>query len=212
MRRLPAFVLAASLLAAVPTTAARAQQLLEPPRARQGYYFALGYHFALSHVWENGENWSVWPGSAISFRLGQMITRRFGMGLQINPGGTTKGQGQKVAFGGLELEAQWELRRNLAIYGGVGVDVVSLSADNGTDKTTRGTVGSGYSLGLGYDWFFTHRLSGGWGLTPTAQVRFVPGNTASALIGLLGVQVSYWSGLPRNQLELPPDEAFKRKP
>jgi hypothetical protein len=185
-------------------------QVLEPPRSRQGYYFALGYQLALTHPTEDGESWGVWPGGNLSLRFGQLITRRFGMGLQINSG-STKGQGQQAAAGGLELEGQWELARNLAVHGGVGIDVVSLSTVNGSDKKSRGTVGSGYSLGLGYDWFFGQRLTGGWAATPTVTARFVPGTTASAFIGLVGVQISYWTGLPRNQLELPPGEAFRRQ-
>jgi Ca2+-binding RTX toxin-like protein len=195
--------------AAAGARVARAQ-LLEPPRSRQGYYFALGYQLAVSHPTEDGESWGVWPGGNLSIRFGQLITRRFGMGLQINSG-STRGQGQNAAAGGLELEAQWELARNLAAFGGVGVDVVSLTTVNGQDKKSRGTVGSGYSLGLGYDWFFGHRLTGGWAATPTLQARFVPGNTASAVMGLIGVQLSYWTGLPRNQLDLPPGEAFQRQ-
>ncbi|MEO8213524.1 MAG: hypothetical protein ABI560_10035 [Myxococcales bacterium] len=211
--RAPRPLLVALVLATVSWTAmagpARAQ-LLEAPRGRQGYYFGLGYQLALSQAWEDHESWHVWPGATLSLRLGQLITRRFGLGLQIIPGGRTRGQGQSAAFGGLELEAQWEVAHNLAITAGVGVDVVSLSSTNGRDKTTRGTVGSGYALGLAYDWFFTHRLTGGWAATPIAQVRFVPGNTAAALIGLVGVQLSYWTGLPRNQLDLPPGEAFRK--
>lgn len=209
LRRLAVGLVLAAVTWAATAVPARAQ-LLEPPRGRQGYYFALGYQLALSQAWEDRESWRVWPGTALTFRLGQLITRRFGLGLQISPPGRTRGQGQTAAFGGLELEAQWEVAHNLAITAGVGIDVVSLSSNDGRDKTTRGTVGSGYTLGLAYDWFFTHRLTGGWAATPIAQVRFVPGNTAAALIGLVGVQLSYWTGLPRNQLELPPGEGFQK--
>lgn len=191
------------------TAGSPSAQLLEPPRSRQGYYFSLGYTFAQSHTWEDGESWGVWRGGILGIRFGQLVTRRFGLGLQINVG-STRGEAQKATLGGLELEAQWELARNLAAFGGVGIDVLSLSSDNGQDKSSRGTVGSGYSLGLGYDWFLGHRLTGGWALTPTLQARFIPGNTASGLIGLIGAQLSYWTGLPRNQLELPPDKAFQR--
>ena len=96
------------------------------------------------------------------------------------------------------------------MFGGAGIDIVSLSSKNGTDKSTRGTVGSGYFLGASYDWFFTHRLTGGWALTPTVEARYVPGDTASAFVGIVGLQIVYWTGLPRNQLELPPGEAFTK--
>lgn len=190
--------------------AARAADLLEPPRQRQGYYFAFGYHLVLSHAWENKESWGLWKGGSLSIRFGQLITRRFGMGLQINSG-SVSGEGQQMALGGLELEAQWEIAHNLGLHGGVGLDIVSISSTNGKDKSTRGTVGSGYSLGLGYDLFLGHRMTGGWAATPTITARYVPGNTASALEGLIGVQLTYWTGLPRNQLDLPPGEAFQKQ-
>ncbi len=95
------------------------------------------------------------------------------------------------------------------MHGGAGIDVVSLTHTNRPNPSTRGTVGSGYFLKLSYDWFFTYRLTGGWVATPSMEVRFVPGDTASALIGTVGVQLSYWTGLPRNQLDLPPDQAYK---
>ena len=197
----------AAALSAGGASVARAQ-VLEPPRPRQGYYVAVGYHLALNQNWEDGESWGVWRGGDLTIRLGQMLTRRFGLGLEIHFGGTS-GQNQKAALGGLAVEGQWELARNLALHGGAGLDVVSLSSADGHDRTTRGTVGSGYFLGLGYDWFFGHRLTGGWAATPSVEARFVPGNTASAFIGTVGVQLSYWTGLPRNQLDLPPDEAYK---
>ena len=183
-------------------------QVLEPPRPRQGYYVAVGYHLALNKNWEDGESWGLWPGGDLTIRLGQLLTRRFGLGLEIHFGGTS-GQGQRAAIGGLAVEGQWEVARNLALHGGAGLDVVSLSSTNGPNGSTRGTVGSGYFLGLTYDWFLGHRLTGGWAATPSIEARFVPGDTASAFIGLIGVQLSYWTGLPRNQLDLPPEEAYK---
>ena len=135
---------------------AAAADLLEPPRPRQGYYFALGYSFALNKNWEDDKAWGFWPGTELKIRMGQMITRRFGLGLQIHTGGA-EGQGQASAFGGLTMEGQFEIARNLALYGGIGVDVVSLTSKHMEDKTTRGAVGSGYYLGASYDWFFTKR-------------------------------------------------------
>jgi hypothetical protein len=191
------------------TGVARAQ-ILEPPRSRQGYYVALGLHLALNHNWEDGESWGLWRGGDLTLRLGQLLTRRFGLGLAMHYGATS-GDAQKAALGGLALEGQWEVARNLALHGGAGIDVVSLSSADGQDKTTRGTVGSGYFLGLTYDWFFTHRQTGGWAATPSVEARFVPGDTASAFMGLVGVQLTRWTGLPRNQLDLPPEDAYKRR-
>ena len=196
----------ATCLALAPRASA---QSLELPRARQGYYIGVGYHLTMNKVWMDNEHYGLWAGSDLSIRLGQMVTRRFGLGLQIHSGGA-KGDGQTGATLGLELEGQWEVIQNLAIHGGVGVDTFEVTADDGKDKSLRGTAGAGYFLGVGYSWFFTHRLTGGWAATPRFEARFVPGTTTSTLTALLGVELCWWSGLPRNQLELPPSEAFKR--
>jgi hypothetical protein len=188
---------------------AAAADLLEPPKPRQGYYVAVGYSFALNHNWEDGESWGVWPGTELKLRFGQLVTRRLGLGLQFHSGAAT-GQGQQATFGGLSMEGQFALAGNLALYGGIGIDVVSLSSQHKEDKTTRGAVGSGYYLGASYDWFFTRWLTGGFAVAPTIEARFVPGDTASGFIAVVGLQVVYWTGLPRNQLELPPGEAFKK--
>ncbi len=207
-RRLVALLFAIAITVAGARTAQA--QLLEAPRARQGYYVSVGYHLVLNKNWEDKESWGVWPGTDLSIRIGQMLTRRLGLGLNIHFGGSS-GEGQSASLGGLSLEGQFEVARNLALFGGAGLDVVSIASDDGTDDVLRGTVGAGYFLGLGYDWFFTRRLTGGWAATPTLQARVVPGTNVSAFIGLIGVQLSYFTGLPRNQLDLPPEEAFKRQ-
>ena len=186
-------------------------QVLEPPRGRQGYYLSLGYHLALNKNWEDGRDWGTWIGNDINIRAGQLITRRFGLGLNIHSGGT-KGDGQQAGTFGLSIEGQWELVRHLAVRGGTGLDVVSISTVGaGSSESLRGTVGAGYFLGVSYDWIFTKRLTGGWAVTPLLQVRFIPGTTTTAFLGTVGVEITYWTGLPRNQLDLPPSEAFKVK-
>lgn len=192
-----------------PAPVARAQ-VLELPEARQGYFLSVGPHFTMSKVWMDNEHYGVWPGYELGLHFGQMVTRRFGLGLQVH-NGAGKGDAQTAATFGLELEAQWALRPRLAIHASAGVDTFSVRADTGKDKSLRGTAGSGYALGLSYSWFFTHRLSGGWALTPRLDVRLVPGSDTKVLVGVVGLEIAWWSGLPRNQLELPASEAYKVK-
>lgn len=209
LQGLLAAIVAVGLLVALAGERRAQAQSIEPPRAHQGYYIGFGYHVTPMKVWEDGYSFGVWNGGEFSLRFGQLVTRRFGLGLQFHFG-TAKGDGQTASLFGMELEAQWELVRNLVLHAGAGVDTLSIRADSGTNTSLRGTAGSGYILGLGYSWFFTHRLSGGWAVTPRVEARFVPGDTTSAFIGTLGVELCWWSGLPRNQLELPPSEAFKK--
>ena len=189
----------------------RAQaQAIEAPFAHQGYYIGAGYHAGPVKVWEDKYSYGVWSGGEFSLRFGQLVTRRFGLGLQFHFG-SAKGDGQTASTFGMELEGQWELVRNLVLHAGAGVDTLSIRTDGVSGGSLRGTAGAGYILGLDYSWFFTHRLTGGWAVTPRLEARFVPGDTASAFVGTLGVELAWWSGLPRNQLELPPSEAFKKQ-
>jgi len=185
-------------------------QAIEPPAPHQGYYIGFGYHAGPVKVWEDNYSYGVWSGGEFSLRFGQLVTRRLGLGLQFHFG-TAKGDGQTASLFGMELEGQWELARNLVIHAGTGVDTISIRADGVMNASLRGTAGAGYILGLDYSWFFTHRLTGGWAVTPRLEARFVPGDTASAFVGTVGVELAWWSGLPRNQLELPPSEAFKKQ-
>jgi hypothetical protein len=206
MRAGRALLMLAAVLAATPASA----QTLETPRGRQGYYLGLGLHGMANHAWDDGDGLGVWGGSAFTLRFGQLLTRRFGLGLQIFSGGTTKGQQQASVFG-LEIESQWELAWDLALHGGVGLGVLSLDDKSDPDEGLRGTVGAGYFLGLSYDfWPRRKRLTGGLAVTPMVQVRGIPGDSGAALMALFGVQVAWWTGLPREQLELPDSEAYKK--
>jgi hypothetical protein len=209
MRRFLRSSLAVALLAAVLVPApVSAQTLLEPPRRRQGYYLALGLEAAIDHNWLNGESLGTWGGQLISLRLGQLVTRRFGLGLRFDGGGAAKGP-HKAALAGLGIEAQCGLAGNLAVNGAIGLGVVSLTDDSDPDHERHATAGAGYTLWLSYDWFpGRRRPSGGFAFTPVAGLRLVPGGSVTGLIGLVGVHISYWTGLPRQQLQLPPGEGW----
>jgi hypothetical protein len=201
-------ILASFLLASLGTAApAAAQNLLEEPRQRQGYYVSLGLALALDHTWRDGESAGTLGGQLITLRLGQLVTRRFGLGLRIDAGGAAKGP-QKSTLVGLGIEAQWEVARNLALHSALGLGVASLKDDRDTDPKLHGSDGAGYTLWLSYEWFTDRRRSGGWAPSPMVGVRFLPGSTVSALVALVGVDLTFWTGLPRSQLQLPPGEAW----
>ena len=67
-------------------------------------------------------------------------------------------------------------------------------------------------LGLSYDWFpFKRRLTGGFAVTPMVQARLIPGDDVKGMVFLFGVDLTWWTGLPNNQLDLPAAEAFKKQ-
>jgi hypothetical protein len=204
-RSLRSTLVAAAVLGLAPPVLA--QTLLEQPRRRQGYYVSLGLAAAIDHNWQDGESLGTWGGQMLSIRLGEMVTRRFGLGLRLDQGVAASGP-QSAALVGLGIEAQWQLAGNLAVHGTAGLGVVRLKDTRDQDGKLHGTVGSGYTLGLSYDWFLGHRSSGGFAVTPMLAARLVPGSTATALVGVVGVELTYWTGLPREQLQLPPGEAW----
>jgi hypothetical protein len=208
-------ILLVSALLAIGERAARAQALdLEPPRRRQGYYLSFGLYGAATQAIEKGDSLGPWIGYGQALRAGQLITRRLSLGIALE-GAATSGGGQKGASTALVLEAGFAIAGNLALRGGVGVGFMTLKNPNDpTESALRGAGGSYFALGASYDQFIGQkRLTGGLALTPVVEARYIPGSDTTGIIVFIGVDLSYWTGLPLNQLDLPPSEAWRaRKP
>ncbi len=205
--------LAGSALLAMVARPAQAQEL-EEPRRRQGYYLSFGLYGAATQAIEKGNSLGPWVGYGQALRAGQLITRRFSMGIAIESA-ATRGDGQRGTATALALEAGFAVRGNLALRGGAGVGFLQLKNPNDpTESATRGAAGSWFALGAGYDLFVGQkRLTGGLALTPVVEARYLPGSDTKGIIMFVGVDLSYWTGLPLNQLSLPPSEAWRaRKP
>ena len=72
------------------------------------------------------------------------------------------------------------------------------------DKSLRGGAGSYFLAGTSYDFFpWRKRLTGGWAVTPTVDFRVMPDGNIHAYTVFAGLQVVWWSGLPRQMLILP---------
>jgi hypothetical protein len=202
-RLVPVLVLAALLVG----SAAARGQTLERPRARQGYFVGFGLHGLGARLEDDGDASRTW-GMANNLRLGQMVTARLGLALAIDYGGGERGDDAST-LGGLGFEGQWEVTTNLALRAGVGIGVVSIDDTSRDDDDLRGGYGAAYTLGVGYDWFLTDRRTGGWALAPVAQLRWMPGDGFSSWSGLVGLEVSWWTGLPKNRLDLAAEDAFR---
>ena len=181
-------------------------QSLEKPRPRQGYYLAGGATGVVEHARDDGDGLGVMGGFGFSFRIGQLLTSRFGLGLNI---GTSSAQGNDgdLSVFGLGLAGQMVVAPNLAVHVGAGIGVISLQPDE-EDAELNGSYGAAYHVGATYDLFPRPRRSGGWAITPGLFMRALPSDPVSSYAVLLSVEASYWSGLPKNQLELGLDEAF----
>jgi hypothetical protein len=178
-------------------------QDLEEPRARQGYWLGLGLNGGGVFMVEKGEYKGFYAGSGFSLRLGQLLTRRLGLGLVIDYAGAKKNNDAGGA-GGLAIEGNVNLWRNLSVHSGVGFGFVMLTDQDTEAKSLRGGAGSYLLAGASYDFFpWRNRLTGGWAVTPTINFRAMPDGNIHAYTLLFSLQVVRWSGLPRNMLILP---------
>ena len=205
--------LAGSALLALGARAAQAQEL-EAPRRRQGYYLSFGFYGAATQAFEKGNALGPWPGYGLAWRAGQLVTQRFSLGIAIESA-ATKGGGQNATASALAVEAGYALVGNFALRGGAGVGFLQLKNPNDpTESATRGAAGSWFALGASYDQFIGQkRLTGGLAVTPVVEARYLPGGDTKGVVMFVGFDLSYWTGLPLNQLNLPPSEAWRtRKP
>jgi hypothetical protein len=205
-KTLTAAAAAALALAAGPAGA----QDLEPPQPRQGYYMGLSILQGVTRNWEDGDGVGTWPGGAFSLRLGQKLTRRLGLGLQIYSASARKDDEYSTLFG-LAVEGQVELHPRLAVHAGAGLGVLQLHDNRVMNEELRGAYGAEYMLGASYAFFpYKRRHSGGLSITPMLQARILPEDAATSFSVLGGVELGWWTGLPRNQLDLPPADAFEK--
>jgi hypothetical protein len=201
-----------ALLTSAPAAFAQ-QELLEAPRHRQGYYLSAGFAGGAGKNWQDGDSLGVASGGTFGIHLGQLLTPRLGLGVIFENGKSKKGTIDFSQFG-LGLEGSVGLVGNLALHATAGFGVLQID-DKGDDKSTlEGAYGAQYGLGLSYDFFpFQHNplRSGGFAIAPSLDVRLLPEDSATNLSVLVGVAFTWWSGLPRHQLELPESEAYKKK-
>ena len=203
MRRQLLVSLAALVVLAGGAARSARAQTLEQPRARQGYWIGLGSVGVASYLTEEGKNRGVYTGYGFTFRVGQLLTERLGLGLLVEIGTLKKGS-DKGMVGGLTLEGSATLWRGLSAHTGLGLGFVDLTDQSSQDKSLRGGAGSYFLLGASYDFFpWRRRLTGGWALTPTVDFRVMPDGNIHAYTMFAGLQVVWWSGLPRQMLILP---------
>lgn len=183
-----------------------ARPTLEDPRSRQGYWIGVGVSDVTSQLNEEGRNRGIYPGYTGTFRVGQLLTRRLGLGLLVEYiGGIHKGS-DKGSLGGLTLEGSCLVWRDLSVHTGFGIGYIMVSDSKALDTSLRGGGGSYLLLGASYDIFpFKKRLTGGWAFTPVVDFHVMPDGNIKFMALLAGVQVTWWSGLPDNMLHLPED-------
>lgn len=185
--------------------------VLEQPSPRQGYYASLGIQSGLGLAWNKGESLGSPIVSGVPIiRLGQMLTPRFSLGLRLAFLGGSKA-GTTTTLGGLQIETGYRIWKHLAVSAGVGAGYASVTQTKPADPDDkqRGAYGALYDLHVSYDFFpYKKPISGGLAITPSIGARFLPGDPIDALAIVASVDFIWWTGLPKNQLDLPPDRAF----
>lgn len=201
-------VLGSLVLAAAPRLAhaddVDEHPILEEPRSRQGYWIGFGVSGLGVQSWEKGRDRGIYSGYTPTFRIGQLITRRIGLGLAVESYGSIKKGSDKGSLYGLTLEASFLAWRDLSVHAGFGLGVVLLKDDKALDPSTRAGGGSFFLVGASYDLFpLKKKLTGGWALTPVVDLHGSPDGDIHFLALMAGVQITFWSGLPDNMLHLP---------
>jgi hypothetical protein len=200
-------VLAATLVAVT----VQAQEL-EAPRRRQGYYLGGGYSGGGLFARDNGASLPSTLGVRSVLRAGQLVTRRFGLGLYLE---SMAGKRALIstAQSSLGLDGHFAVAGNLALRASVGFGVLQIKDDGDTDPDSKlkGNYGAQFGVGLSYDWFPWHSSSsGGFAIAPAIELRTLPGESASSVAAFIGAECVWWTGLPRNQLQLPESEAYEK--
>lgn len=181
--------------------------VLEEPRSRQGYWIGFGLTSIAAQLNEDGKNQGIYTGFTGTFRIGQLITRRLGLGLLVEylGGYEALGKGSDTgSIGGITIEGSCLLWKDLSLHSGFGIGYVLLTDKEALDDSLRGGGGSYLLLGVSYDIFpLKKKLTGGWAITPVVDLHVMPQGNINFVSLMAGVQITWWSGLPDNMLNLP---------
>lgn len=216
-------VIVTTLLAAVAASSVASAQeavTLREPAPRQGYYIGGGTRLLMGGgATDKVGGLGPMFGFGGVFRFGQMATDWLGLGLVL--GGGSSFNGTWGAGGGhLSVEAQVKplAEYDLALRGSIGLGAFGLSRVKPEDEREddpSGGLGAQYTLGASYDLFPFYKegtyKSGGFAFTGFAEVALLPTSEVWTMNFVIGIEVTYWFGLRKDRLELPPDEAFKAK-
>jgi hypothetical protein len=206
----PARLLAAAALAlGLAGPAAVAAQELAPPSPHQGYYLSLGVYAVGDINRDSDRGWyGPWPGVGGSVRMGEALTDWIDLGLGIGINAAIE-ERWVATIGHVALEAQLRPRQELFFRLSAGFGFADFTRrKHGIDKPL-GRIGGSYGVAVGWDFFPAYDGgSGGFAVTPVVWFEAGPSDTFSTLSAGVGIEISWWTGRPRSQLELPLEEAF----
>ena len=183
---------------------------LEKPKPAQGYYLSLGaYSVGAMAFDEQRDTRAPTLGPGFSLGYGQALTPWLELGLGIGYVQTVGEPVDTLSLFRMGLDSRWHFTERWFANAGFGV-----SAGQGEDPedagVTRDRYGDVYHLGLGRNLYLSSaNQSGGWVLSPVLNAEIGPERPITTAAVWLGLEVSWWTGLPKRQLDLPLDEAYE---
>jgi len=189
--------------------APEAQLQLELPKPNQGQYLALGLYTLGAMAFDDGRG-TRRPtfGAGFSLRLGEAVTDWLDLGVAFALGSTQGKEQDALSLGRFTIHSQWYVSRRWFLQAGFGA-TKGQGADPEDLEQSRGRYGDVYLAGLGTHLYLSDAArSGGWVLSPVLTLEVGPDPTFTTTALWLGLEVSWWSGLSRDKLELPVGEAY----
>lgn len=183
---------------------------LELPEPSQGQFVAVGVHGVGSMAFETlGQDREPSFGQGVSIRFGQSVTEWLDLSLQFALASTGGQAEDDLTFGRFSVHSQWYLTQKWFVQAAIGAGSVSGNDPRDT-QFQRGGYGAAYALGVGRNFFLSQPdSSGGWVVAPVATLDFYPNGDYTATGLWFGLEVSWWSGLSKDKLELPLERAYE---
>jgi hypothetical protein len=184
---------------------------LEEPKPNQGHFVALGFHgiSAMAFDESRGTRKPTF-GQGFSLRLGESVTNWLSLSLALALGSTYGERRDSLSLVRFGVTSQWYLSQRWFVQAGLGATNAQ-GSDPEDYGRNRGRYGDVYLTGLGYDFYLSNgQQSGGWVLTPLLTADVGPDSKFTTTSLWLGIEVSWWSGLARDKLNLPSSKAYTK--
>jgi hypothetical protein len=184
---------------------------LEDPEPSQGHFVALGLH-GLSMMAFDKNRGTREPtfGTGFSLRLGESLTDWLSLSLAFALGSTGGRPEDSLTFGRFGITSQGYFSERWFVQAGVGGAIVQ-GPDPEDHELSRGRYGDVYLTGLGRDFYISDAAqSGGWVFTPLLTAEVGPDSKFTTTSLSIGIELSWWSGLARDKLNLPASKAYTK--
>jgi hypothetical protein len=184
---------------------------LEHPKPNQGHFIAVGLHGLSAMAFDESRGTRAPTfGQGVSLRLGESVTDWLSLSLAFALGSTYGERRDSLSLVRFGITSQWYLDPRWFVQAGFGA-TSGQGRDPADYDVSRSRYGDVYLTGLGRDFYLSDASrSGGWVLTPMLTAEVGPDSRLTTTALWLGVEVSWWSGLSRDKLDLPTPQAYSR--